>query len=121
MVWLLWSATPGFEERNTFRRTFSIGGIMGSLVAQQIYTRHHDPELGGSDWPSIGELFREGRASPENRGSPYVPLDSWIYPALDRLAAFGLVDSAICRRPALDAPGMCAAGQRSRGTRSRRG
>jgi hypothetical protein len=71
-----------------------IGGIIGSLVAQQIYTRHHDPELGGSDWPWIGELFREGRASPENRGSPYVPLDSWIYPALDRLAAFGLVDSA---------------------------
>jgi hypothetical protein len=71
-----------------------IGGVIGSLVAQQIYTRHHDPELGGSDWPWIGELFREGRASPENRGSPYVPLDSWIYPALDRLAAFGLVDSA---------------------------
>jgi hypothetical protein len=71
-----------------------IGGIIGSLVAQQIYTRHHDPELGGSDWPSIGELFREGRAAPENRGSPYVPLDSWVYPAFDRLAAFGLVDSA---------------------------
>jgi hypothetical protein len=71
-----------------------IGGIIGSLVAQHIYTRHHDPELGGSDWPSIGELFREGRAAPENRGSPYVPLDSWIYPALDRLAAFGRIDSA---------------------------
>jgi len=71
-----------------------IGGIIGSLVAQQIYTRHHDPELGGSEWPSIGELFREGRAAPENRGSPYVPLDSWVYPAMDRLAAFGLVDTA---------------------------
>ncbi len=71
-----------------------IGSILGSLVAQQIYSRHHDPELGGSEWRSIGELFREGRAAPENRGSPYVPLDSWIYPALDRLAAFGLIDSA---------------------------
>ncbi len=71
-----------------------IGSIVGNLVAQQIYTRHHDPELGGSDWQSIGELFGEGRASPENRGSPYVPLDSWIYPALDRLAGFGLIDSA---------------------------
>ncbi|HEV2197422.1 MAG TPA: capsule assembly Wzi family protein, partial [Candidatus Acidoferrum sp.] len=27
------------------------------------------------------------------QGSPYVPLDSWIYPALDRLAAMGLIDS----------------------------
>jgi hypothetical protein len=71
-----------------------VGGIVGSLVAQQIYSRHHDPELGGSDWRSIGELFREGRSSPENQGSPYVPLDSWIYPALDRLAAFGLIDTA---------------------------
>ena len=38
--------------------------------------------------------FREGRSSPENQGSPYVPLDSWVYPALDRLAAFGMIDSA---------------------------
>ncbi len=28
-----------------------------------------------------------------NQGSPYVPLDSWIYPAMDRLAAMGLIDS----------------------------
>jgi hypothetical protein len=71
-----------------------VGSIVGSLIAQQVYSRHHDPELGGSEWRSIGELFREGRWAPENRGSPYVPIDSWIYPALDRLAAFGLIDSA---------------------------
>lgn len=29
-----------------------------------------------------------------NRGSPYVPLDSWIYPALERLVSTGLVDTA---------------------------
>jgi hypothetical protein len=28
-------------------------------------------------------------------GSPYVPLDSWIYPALERLAALGYVPTAI--------------------------
>ena len=71
-----------------------VGSLVGTLIAQQIYNRHHDPELGGSEWRSIGELFREGRWEPENRGSPYVPIDSWIYPAFDRLAAFGLVDSA---------------------------
>jgi membrane-associated phospholipid phosphatase len=70
-----------------------VAGIMGDLIAQHVYSRHHDPELGGSEWRSIGELFREGRPAPENQGSPYVPLDSWIYPALDRLSAFGLVDS----------------------------
>ena len=29
-----------------------------------------------------------------NSGSPYVPLDSWIYPAIDRLIALGYVHSA---------------------------
>jgi hypothetical protein len=70
-----------------------VASIMGNLIAQQVYSRHHDPELGGDDWRSIGDWLREGRLAPENRGSSYVPIDSWIYPALDRLAGFGLVDS----------------------------
>jgi hypothetical protein len=70
-----------------------VGSILGSLIAQQVYSRHHDPELGGDTWRSVGEWFRDTRTLPQNQGSPYVPLDSWVYPALDRLAAFGLVDS----------------------------
>ncbi len=61
-----------------------IGGIMGNLIAQQIYSRHHDPELGGDSWTSVSDWFRKTRTSPENWGSPYVPLDSWVYPAFDR-------------------------------------
>jgi hypothetical protein len=70
-----------------------VGSILGSLIAQQVYSRHHDPELGGDTWRSVGDWFRDTRTLPQNQGSPYVPLDSWVYPALDRLAAFGLVDS----------------------------
>jgi len=33
--------------------------------------------------------------SPKNMGSPYVPMDSWIYSAFDRLIALGYVRSAI--------------------------
>lgn len=70
------------------------GTVIGNLVAQNIYSRHHDPELGGEAWRSISQIFRgDGTHSPANQGSPYVPLDSWIYPALDRLAAMGLIDS----------------------------
>ena len=62
-----------------------VGGIIGSLIAQQVYSRHHDPELGGETWRSIGEFFAAtGDRRRENQGSPYVPLDSWVYPALDR-------------------------------------
>ena len=71
-----------------------VGSVIGNLVAQDIYSRRHDPQLGGAEWRSISQLFRgDGNSSPANHGSPYVPLDSWIYPALDRLAAMGLIDS----------------------------
>src|SRR5882724_7460360 len=71
-----------------------VGTVIGNLVAQNIYSRHHDPDLGGGEWRSISQIFRgDGNSSPANQGSPYVPLDSWIYPALDRLSAMGLIDS----------------------------
>src|SRR5207245_618660 len=72
-----------------------VGTVIGNLVAQNIYSRHHDSELGGGEWRSISQVFRgEGNSSLANQGSPYVPLDSWVYPALDRLTAMGLIDSA---------------------------
>src|SRR6516225_6730138 len=71
-----------------------VGSMIGNLVAQGVYHRHHDSDLGGGEWRSISQIFRgNGEPSPANQGSPYVPLDSWIYPALDRLAAMGLIDS----------------------------
>jgi membrane-associated phospholipid phosphatase len=71
-----------------------VGSIIGNLVAQNIYSRHHDFDLGGGEWRSISQLFRgNGNSSPANQGSPYVPLDSWIYPALDRLIGMGIIDS----------------------------
>ena len=70
------------------------GSVIGNLVAQDIYSRHHDAELGGGEWRSISQIFHgDENSSPSNQGSPYVPLDSWVYPALDRLRAMGMVDS----------------------------
>lgn len=78
--------------RQHFPSDVFIGGMMGNLVAQEIYTRHHDTELGGAAWRSIGQIVRgNGEASPTRSGSPFVPLDSWVYPALDRLAALGVI------------------------------
>jgi membrane-associated phospholipid phosphatase len=71
-----------------------VGSVIGNLVAQDIYSRHHDFELGGGEWRSVSAIARGFESSgPQNLGSPYVPLDSWIYPALDRLAGLGLIDS----------------------------
>jgi membrane-associated phospholipid phosphatase len=82
------------RSRQHFPSDVFVGSIMGNLIAQNIYSRHHDPELGGAPWQSISQIFRSGGdSSPANQGSPYVPLDSWIYPALDRLAGRGLINS----------------------------
>src|ERR1700676_2230302 len=83
------------HARQHFPSDVVVGSVIGNLVAQNIYSRHHDPDLGGGEWRSISQLFRgDGTYSPGNQGSPYVPLDSWIYPAFDRLAAMGLINSA---------------------------
>jgi hypothetical protein len=73
-----------------------VGSVIGNLVAQDIYSRHHDFDLGGGEWRSVSQIFRgDGNSSAANQGSPYVPLDSWIYPAFDRLIALGYIRSAI--------------------------
>jgi membrane-associated phospholipid phosphatase len=88
--------TSRLRARQHFPSDVLVGSVIGNLVAQNIYSRHHDSELGGGEWRSISQIFRgDGSLSAANQGSPYVPLDSWIYPAFDRLAALGLIDSGI--------------------------
>ncbi len=72
-----------------------VGSVLGYLIAQSVYSRHHDPELRGSSWATPREFVEEGNKahSPAHMGSPYVPLDSWIYPAMERLAAMGYMKS----------------------------
>jgi hypothetical protein len=81
------------RSRHHFPSDVLVGSVIGNLVAQNIYNRHHDFNLRGGEWRSVGQIFRSEIESPGNQGSPYVPLDSWIYPALDRLAAMGFIDS----------------------------
>ena len=74
------------RARQHFPSDVFIGGIVGDMIGQQTFSRHHDPELGGEVWNSFSHTFRSESASqPGNQGSPYVPLDSWVYPIFDRL------------------------------------
>jgi len=83
------------HARQHFPSDVLVGSVLGYLVAQSVYHRRHEPELGGRAWEPPGEVeSEEGRHSPANMGSPYVPLGSWIYPALERLAAMGYVKTA---------------------------
>jgi hypothetical protein len=71
------------------------GALIGQLSAYQTYSRHHDPELGGDTWESWSSQARTLFEQPtrRNMGSPYVPMDSWIYPAIERLMGLGLINT----------------------------
>jgi membrane-associated phospholipid phosphatase len=66
-----------------------IGSALGWYIGHQVYRAHHDPELGGMD---IGTITKPEPTGPPSRnlGSTYVPLESWVYAAIDRLAGMGI-------------------------------
>jgi membrane-associated phospholipid phosphatase len=74
-----------------------IGSALGWYFARQVYRAHHDPELGGAGWSdfvSAEDSDKGERArNPANMGSPHVPIDSWVYPAFERLAAWGYLQT----------------------------
>jgi membrane-associated phospholipid phosphatase len=79
--------------RDHFPTDVIVGAAIGWFVGQHVYRAHHDPELGGSSWPTFAEKRESAGRDATNTGSPYVPLDSWIYPAMDRLTALGYIHS----------------------------
>jgi membrane-associated phospholipid phosphatase len=71
-----------------------IGSALGWYIGRQVYRAHHNPELGGGNWGNFISASEEQPRSAENMGSPYVPMESWIYSAFDRLAALGYTQTA---------------------------
>jgi membrane-associated phospholipid phosphatase len=75
------------------------GGALGYFIAQQVYRRRRDPEVSEAAWGTLVETGaekppRDKVRSAHNMGSSYLPLDSWAYPALERLAALGYGSTA---------------------------
>ncbi len=84
------------KAKEHFPSDVLVSAAIGYLVSSQIYAHRHNPELRGGTWeiPEVRQQ-RPSHWDAKFMGSPYVPLDSWIYPALERLAALGYIDSAI--------------------------
>ena len=89
-------ATAVSASRITAKQHFPsdvlVGMAIGYLTSEYVYRHHHNPDLPGESWevPAI-RPDRPSHWQAKNIGSPYVPLDSWIYPALDRLTALGYI------------------------------
>jgi membrane-associated phospholipid phosphatase len=71
-----------------------VGAAIGYLSSEYVYHQHHNQDLRGGPWemPAL-RPDRPSNWQAKDMGSPYVPLDSWIYPALDRLTAIGYIHS----------------------------
>jgi membrane-associated phospholipid phosphatase len=68
-----------------------IGGLLGYQIGRQVYKTRHNPNI-DDDLKIVAEQTSIPR--PTNLGSVYVPLDSWIYPAMERLIGGGYIDTA---------------------------
>ena len=76
----------------------AIGAALGWYMGRQVYrTRSHYSD---ADMARYGTFYKaeeseEAQTLHKTRtmGSSYVPLDSWVYPALERLAALGFIQS----------------------------
>ena len=61
-----------------------IGGLIGYQVGRQVYKTRHDPRI-DDDLAIVAK--QTSAPIPGKLASTYVPLDSWIYGAIERLAA----------------------------------
>jgi membrane-associated phospholipid phosphatase len=72
-----------------------IGGVMAWWISKEIYRAHHRIDLGGAGWQTPREAHEKvEHRRPADWGSPYVPLDSWVYAAFERLSTMGYVSVA---------------------------
>ena len=76
--------------RQHFASDVLVGSALGWYVGRQVYRSHHTWD--GAEWGTFEPSHEPTKA--RDMGSPYVPLDSWVYPALDRLVAMGYVQTA---------------------------
>ncbi len=75
--------------REHFPSDVLVGSAMGWLIGHYIANPSR-PRL-RNPFPPLAHANLSPRTDSGRKGSVYVPLDSWIYSALDRLAAVGLI------------------------------
>lgn len=72
-----------------------VGSALGWYNGRQIFRAHsHYSDVEGAKWNTSSSNFdADANRDPGNMGSPYIPMDSWIYPAMERLLALGYIHS----------------------------
>ncbi len=90
-----------------------LGSALGWYMGRQIYRARGERDITASQWGTFVKEPEDKTPDPAYMGTTYIPLDSWVYPALDRLAALGYLPKYVqavrsltrlqCARLTLDA------------------
>jgi membrane-associated phospholipid phosphatase len=81
-----------FMGHKHFASDVVVGSALGWYLGRQVFHSHSqysDAEI--AKWGTFSKGDEDASHEARNMGSPYVPLDSWVYPALDRLTALGYI------------------------------
>jgi hypothetical protein len=76
--------------RQHFPADVVVGGGLGWLIGRQVF-KAHSQNTDDHIYGTFGQDEKAETESTQPRGSTFVPLDSWVYPALKRLAALGYI------------------------------
>ncbi len=66
-----------------------LGSALGWYMGRQVFRARAANDIDPRNWGTFVKNPDDKIPDPNFMGSTYVPLDSWVYPALDRLAALG--------------------------------
>ena len=82
--------------KNHFPSDVVVGSTMGWLIGRQVFNRHHQADIDDALYGTfVKDREPHGEGPGGNLSSPYVPMDSWVYPAFERLSALGVVPSGM--------------------------
>lgn len=73
-----------------------VGSALGWYLGRQVFRAHsHYSDAEIAKWGTFRKTEDQDTTHEAgNMGSPYVPMDSWVYPAMERLISAGYIDSA---------------------------
>jgi len=66
-----------------------VGAVTGYAIGKEVYRVRHDPSIDTDVYGTF--ISNKPTWNVGNGGTTYVPLDSWVYPVLQRVIAAGLV------------------------------
>ena len=82
------------RRRPIFSIVQSAAALAGLLLAHTSLCASGQPaERGGTGQPERDSSRTATVCEPSTQGSPYIPVDSWVYPAVLRLYSMGYIDN----------------------------